>query len=62
MIRNLMLAALLALLSTSAVAAPCSNAKGKFIKCATAAPAKGMRCKAANRTFAKCSTSAAKPV
>lgn len=62
MIRNLMLAASLALLSTSAFAAPCRNAKGKFIKCGIAAPGKGMRCKAANRTFAKCRTSAAKPV
>ena len=42
MIRNMMLAAAsFALLSTPALAAPCRDAKGKFIKCATAAPAKG---------------------
>ena len=63
MIRNMMLAAAsIALLSTPALAAPCRNAKGKFIKCATAAPAKGARCKAANGKFAKCGTPGATPI
>ena len=63
MIRNMMLAAtLLALLSTPALAAPCRDAKGKFIKCAAAAPVKAIRCKAANGKFAKCGTPGAKPI
>ena len=63
MIRNFMLAAAsIALLSTPALAAPCRDAKGKFIKCATTAPAKPVRCKAANGKFAKCGTPGAKPV
>lgn len=63
MIRNMMLAvASIALLSTPTFAAPCRDAKGKFIKCATAAPAKTTRCKAANGKFAKCGTPGAKPV
>lgn len=61
MIRNMMLAAAsIALLSTPALAAPCRDAKGKFIKCATAAPAKPMRCKNAKGRFAKCGTPGAK--
>ncbi|WP_426263001.1 hypothetical protein [Sphingomonas sp. PWP1-2] len=47
-------AASIALLSTPALAAPCRDAKGKFIKCGTAAPGKSNRCKAANGKFAKC--------
>ncbi len=63
MIRNLMLAAAsIALLSTPALAAPCRDAKGKFIKCATAAPTKATRCKGANGKFAKCGTPGAKPI
>ena len=63
MIRNMMLAAaLIALLSTPALAAPCRDAKGKFIKCATTAHAKTTRCKAANGKFAKCDTPGAKPM
>ena len=62
MIRSVMFAAaLIALLSTPAFAAPCRDGKGKFIKCATAAPAKPTRCKAANGKFAKCGTPGAKP-
>ena len=62
MIRSLMLAAAsLALLSTPALAGPCRDAKGKFIKCPAAAPAKTTRCKAANGKFAKCGTLGAKP-
>ena len=63
MIRSTMLAAAsIALLSIPALAAPCRDAKGKFIKCATAAPAKTTRCKAANGKFAKCGTPGAKPM
>lgn len=63
MIRNMMLAAAsIALFSTPALAAPCRDAKGKFIKCATAAPAKTTRCKDAKGKFAKCGTAGAKPV
>jgi len=42
-------------------AAPCRDAKGKFIKCPEkAAPAK--RCKDAKGKFAKCGTPGAKPI
>ena len=53
---RLFLAALTAtaLLSTPALAAPCRDAKGKFVKCATKAPAKPTRCKDAKGKFAKC--------
>ena len=63
MIRKMMFAAAsIALLSTPALAAPCRDAKGKFIKCATARPAKPMRCKNAKGRFAKCGTAGAKPM
>ena len=63
MIRNIMLAAAsIALLSTPGLAAPCRDAKGKFIKCAASAPAKAARCKASNGKFAKCGTPGAKPM
>ena len=63
MIRKMMFAVVsIALLSTPVLAAPCRDAKGKFIKCATTAPAKPMRCKAANGRFAKCGTAGAKPM
>jgi hypothetical protein len=45
-----------------ALAAPCRDAKGKFIKCATAAPAKATRCKNAKGKFAKCGTAGAIPI
>ena len=53
----------IALLAGSApsLAAPCRDAKGKFIKCATVAPVKATRCKAANGKFARCGTPGAKP-
>ena len=41
-------------------AAPCRDAKGKFIKCPTK-PAKSTRCKDAKGKFAKCGTPGAKP-
>lgn len=63
MIRKIILTiASLALLSTPALAAPCRDAKGKFIKCAAAAPAKPARCKASNGKFAKCGTPGARPI
>ena len=63
MIRNMMLAAAsIALLSTPALAAPCRDGKGKFIKCPAASPAKATRCKGANGKFAKCGTPGAKPM
>ncbi len=51
----------LALVTAAPVlAAPCKDAKGKFIKCPAAKPA-ATRCKA-NGKFAKCGTPGAKPV
>lgn len=43
-------------------AAPCRDAKGKFVKCPDKAPVKATRCKAANGKFAKCGTPGAKPI
>jgi hypothetical protein len=42
-------------------AAPCRDAKGKFIKCPTKAPVKPTRCRNAKGKFAKCGTPGAKP-
>lgn len=47
--------------STSAIAAPCRDAKGKFVKCATP-KAKPTRCKDAKGKYAKCGTSGARPI
>ena len=47
--------------SAPSLAAPCRDAKGKFVKCATKAPAKVTRCKDAKGKFAKCGTPGAKP-
>lgn len=54
------LAAAASLLSTPAFAAPCRDAKGKFIKCATVKPAAPKRCRDAKGRFAKCSLPGAK--
>jgi hypothetical protein len=54
-------AGLIAGSATPAFAAPCRNAKGKFVKCTKAAPAKAGRCKNAKGKFAKCGTPGAKP-
>lgn len=63
MIRNLLFAtAALTMVGTPAFAAPCRDAKGKFIKCAPKAPAKPVKCKSANGKFAKCGTPGAKPI
>jgi len=45
-----------------ASAAPCRDAKGKFIKCPPKGPAKAQRCRGPNGKFAKCGTPGAKPV
>jgi hypothetical protein len=46
--------------SAPTVAAPCHDAKGKFVKCPTA-PAKPTRCRDAKGHYAKCGTPGAKP-
>lgn len=48
--------------ATPSIAAPCRDAKGKFIKCPAKAPVKATRCKASNGKFAKCGTPGAKPI
>jgi hypothetical protein len=48
--------------SAPSIAAPCRDAKGKFVKCPTKAPAKPTRCRDAKGKFAKCGTKGAKPV
>lgn len=53
--------AAVSLLATAGMAAPCRDAKGKFIKCPPAAAAKAVRCKDAKGKFAKCGTPGAKP-
>jgi len=54
--------AIFAAAPASVFAAPCKDAKGKFIKCPPAAPAKGVRCKDGKGKFAKCDAPGAKPV
>ncbi len=54
-------AGLIAGSTTPAFAAPCRNAKGKFVKCTKAASANAARCKNAKGRFAKCGTPGAKP-
>lgn len=53
--------AALGLLSAPALAAPCKDAKGKFIKCPAAHAKAPVRCKKDGK-FAKCGTPGAKPV
>jgi hypothetical protein len=57
----LLVAAMIAGLASSASAAPCRDAKGKFIKCPTAV-SKPTKCKDAKGKFAKCGTPGAKPI
>jgi len=52
--------ALIAGSTPSLVAAPCRDAKGKFIKCPPK-PAKPVKCRDAKGKFAKCGTKGAKP-
>lgn len=49
-------------IATPSIAAPCRDAKGKFVKCPEAAAPKATRCKAANGKFVKCGTPGAKPI
>ena len=59
--RTLFLAlAVVSLTATPTLAAPCKDAKGKFIKCPDKKPAKSVRCKDAKGKFAKCGTPGAK--
>ncbi len=53
-------ASLSLLVGAPALAAPCKDAKGKFIKCPPA-PAKPQRCKDARGKFTKCGTPGSKP-
>lgn len=46
--------------SAPTLAAPCRDAKGKFVKC-TKAPAKPTHCRDAKGHYAKCGTKGAKP-
>jgi hypothetical protein len=48
--------------SAPTIAAPCRDAKGKFVKCTKAVPAKPTRCRDAKGHYAKCGTAGAKPV
>lgn len=62
MLKKLLIALSLAALAGSpAFAAPCRDAKGKFIKCAQKAPVAPKRCKDSKGKFAKCGTPGAKP-
>ncbi len=45
----------------TALAAPCKDAKGKFIKCPPVATAPAARCRNAKGAFAKCDSPGAKP-
>ncbi len=47
--------------STPTIAAPCRDAKGKFVKCTKAAPAKPKRCRDGKGHYAKCGKPGAKP-
>jgi len=63
MVRSILLgiAALSVAGAAPALAAPCKDAKGRFVKCPPAAPAKARHCKL-NGKFAKCTTPGARPV
>lgn len=53
--------ALIASSATPALAAPCRDAKGKFLKCPTAKPMAAAHCRNTKGKFAKCGTPGAKP-
>lgn len=60
--RLLAVLAVASLISAPALAAPCRDAKGKFVKCPDKKPvAKPKVCKDAKGKFAKCGTPGAKP-
>jgi hypothetical protein len=50
-----------ALSAAPVLAAPCKDAKGKFIKCPPPAKPAAVRCKDAAGKFAKCGAPGAKP-
>ena len=52
--KHLLILGVLATLATPAYAAPCRDAKGKFIKCAPKPAAKKASCKDAKGKFTKC--------
>ena len=54
--------ALAAIAPGPALAAPCKDAKGKFIKCPPAKAAPATRCKDGKGKFVKCGTPGAKPM
>ena len=54
--------ALVAGTAAPAVAAPCRDAKGKFVKCPPKPAPKVVKCRNAKGQFAKCGTPGAKPV
>ncbi|WP_082594681.1 hypothetical protein [Sphingomonas sp. Root710] len=54
-------ALLMVSMAEPSIAAPCRDAKGKFVKCPEKAPAKKQVCKDAKGKFAKCGTPGAKP-
>jgi hypothetical protein len=61
MMRTLFLAlTVVSLSATPALAAPCKDAKGKFIKCPEKKPEPAKKCRL-NGKFAKCGTPGAKP-
>ncbi|MGY2735600.1 hypothetical protein [Sphingomonas sp. UYP23] len=59
MLKILLAAATLSLAATPAMAAPCKDAKGRFMKCPPAKPV-ATKCRL-NGKFAKCGTPGAKP-
>lgn len=59
MLKILLAAATLSIASAPALAAPCKDAKGRFMKCPPAKPV-ATKCRL-NGKFAKCGTPGAKP-
>lgn len=55
-------AMLTSLAAAPTYAAPCRDAKGKFIKCPDKAVAKPTKCKDAKGKFAKCGSAGAMPI
>ncbi len=58
--RLLVVPVMFGLIASGALAAPCKDAKGKFVKCPPVKAA-AVRCKGADGKFAKCGTPGAKP-
>jgi hypothetical protein len=49
-------------ISLPVYAAPCRDARGKFIKCPTKAAPKAVKCKDAKGKFTQCGTPGARPI